>query len=233
MNSSPPKWCWSHGNHGLEATVMVTAVDWLLDEWSDEENQEVDRFFFPYVLHALNSSVPPIIIHSLLKIQAMQTFLKSYSGIGGSVACILCWKMNCFSREGKLHMQEKLVTNRAFAWKLEDLVDWERSKIGSVRKSRGGKESERSNRLTDSVMRCCLEKRHPVSCCSNHFTTSQSSLDLVEIVLGPVFSTQNPSYDLCVTHKLFFKCFKCLEAQIPAAMKMTSDTETYFKSSGI
>lgn len=39
---------------------------------------------------------------------------------------------------------------------------------------------------TDSqagVMRCCLEQRHPVSCCSNHFTVFESSLDLGEIAL--------------------------------------------------
>lgn len=142
MNSSPPKWCWSRSNHGLEASVMVTAVDWLLNEWSDAENQKVDLSYM------LWTHPCPIIFHSLLKIQAMQRFLKSYSGIGGSVACIQCWKMNCFSREGKLHMQEKLVTNRAFAWKLEDLGIEREVKLVACERAEGEKKVREA---TDSL----------------------------------------------------------------------------------
>lgn len=63
----------------------------------------------------------------------------------------------------------------------------------------GGKESERSNRLADSVMRCCFEKRHPVSCCSNHLTPSESSLDLGEIVPGSCITPfpRTDSYVIC------------------------------------
>lgn len=66
---------------------------------------------------------------------------------------------------------------------MEDLGIEKEVNLIVCERAEGGKESERSNRLTDSVMRCCFEKRHPVSCCSNHFTPSEASLDLGEIVL--------------------------------------------------
>lgn len=113
----------------------------------------------------------------------MQRFLEPQSCVNHSLYSVLK-DDNCLSMERKLSMQKKLVTNWAFAWKLEDFGDWEWSKIDSVWKSWGEKESERSNRFADSVMRCRFEKRRPVSCCCNHFTPSESLLDLGEIVLG-------------------------------------------------
>lgn len=117
MNSSPQKWCWSHGNHGLGSMGNGDSCGGLLDDWSDEENQGGDRFFMYFELVRRS-----IIIHYLLKIQLLQRFQERW------------WK--CAERllereqQSKLAMEwgvgcggweEKLVTNQAFAWKLVDL----------------------------------------------------------------------------------------------------------------
>lgn len=76
---------------------------------------------------------------------------------------------------------------QVIAWKLEDLRIEREVDLMACEWAERGKESERSNRLTGGVMRCRLEQRHPVSCCSNHFTAFESSLDLGEIALWNQF----------------------------------------------
>lgn len=107
--------------------------------------------------------------------------------------------------------------------------DWERSKIDSVWKSWGEKESERSNRLADSVMRCCFEKRHPVSCCSNHFTASDLTLKKLFLDHGkPLFPTQIPKHLLCVKHKTYFQSLNLWRHKY-CWRQITSDSDPYFK----
>lgn len=88
--------------------------------------------------------------------------------------------------KGKLQA-EPPPKKQVIARKLEDLQIGREVDLMACEWAERGKESERSNRLTGGVMRCRLEQRHPVSCCSNHFTAFESSLDLGEIALWNQF----------------------------------------------
>lgn len=128
------------------------------DEWSDEELKGMD----------------------LLKIPALQRWSWGLSRVLKEEPLLSRGNSTCRGEKKKKNKKQVI------AWKLENLRI-EREIKSMACEWAEGKESERSNRLTGGVTRCCLEKRHPVSCCSHRFTAFESSLELGEIVLGNQF----------------------------------------------
>lgn len=131
---------------------------------------------------------------------------------GGAEAWVECWKRSRSSLEETPHAEgreNKKNKKQVIAWKLEDLRIEREIKLMACEWAEG-KESERSNRLTGGVTRCCLEKRHPVSCCSHHFTAFESSLELGEICSWEPVSPQR-SPRMCVGQFSAF-CFSYVPA---------------------
>lgn len=158
---------------------------------------------------ALNSSV---LYHNSLftsDSRKMQRFLKPYSCLQLQCNCSLHSVLKDeppLNREETQHAK-KLVTNRAFAWKLEDLGIEREVKLIACERAEGKKKvREATDSLTvlwDAVLRrgilfpVAVIILHPQSL---HLTLEKLVLDRVKKTL---FSTQIPPYNLCMKRTIF------------------------------